>query len=595
MLFVKKIGFLKGTNLLNLSLVFVLVVIIGAGLVSYRTNDEVYSVELLRKNIFKNVELLQELILTQLDADEARSQFLKVTDSSKRDEYFKKAKRLEQIVFELKESGSKYGLSNSGIDELEILIRERTNLQNLALLSNDYVWFETDHIKIHEYQRRIHRLTNTLQNEQFKYLVEWDARVIANNRNTSFSILVGTVLTSTIFLFIFFLLRKEIEERKKVEKIIRHEMHFKERLLNSTVDGILAFDDKCNFTVWNPGMEILTGISAADVIGKNVFETFPTLKEIGEDKFFYETLNGHFIASTDRQIKFDNSDSEFYYEANYSPILDSDKNVIGGLAILRNTTQRKLASEALQKAKNELEERVTERTAELVKLNEELKQENLQRKIAEKQISQSLQEKVILLQEIHHRVKNNLQVISSLLNLQSNYVDDEKALEVFRESRNRVKTMALIHERLYQSKDLNKIDFGNYLQSLCHDLFSSYNISESKIKLKIDAGGIFFEIDTAIICGLIVNELVSNSLKHAFPGSKKGEINVILNEENKIYFLKVIDNGVGFPSEINFTECNTLGLRLVSTLTEQLGGNISLNREGLTEFVISFKTDTAER
>ena len=195
----------------------------------------------------------------------------------------------------------------------------------------------------------------------------------------------------------------------------------------------------------------------------------------------------------------------------------------------------------------------------------------------------------MLLREIHHRVKNNLQVISSLLNLQSGYIEDKKSLEIFRESQNRVKSMALIHEKLYQSKELNKIEFSEYIKSLMKDLFISYNIDNERIKLKSDFEGIYFEIDTAILGGLIINELVSNSLKHAFPDGRKGEVFIGINKiENNKYVLILKDNGIGFPENIDFRKTDSLGLQLVTTLTEQLGGVIDLNRNGYTEFKIVF-------
>jgi two-component sensor histidine kinase len=225
----------------------------------------------------------------------------------------------------------------------------------------------------------------------------------------------------------------------------------------------------------------------------------------------------------------------------------------------------------------------------LSKVNDDLRNEIAERKKAEGKINASLHEKVVLLREIHHRVKNNLQVISSLLNLQSGYIEDKKSLEIFRESQNRVRSMALIHEKLYNSKELNKIEFSEYIKSLTKDLFNSYNIDNDRISLRSDFEGIYFEVDTAILCGLIINELVSNSLKHAFPNGKKGEVFIGINkiQDNK-YVLILKDNGIGFPQNLDFRKTESLGLQLVITLTEQLGGVIDLNRNGYTEFKIIF-------
>lgn len=210
------------------------------------------------------------------------------------------------------------------------------------------------------------------------------------------------------------------------------------------------------------------------------------------------------------------------------------------------------------------------------------------RKQAEEQIKASLKEKEVLLKEIHHRIKNNLQVISSLLNLQSGYIIDKDAIEMFKESQNRVKSMALIHEKLYQSKDLARIDFAEYIRNLTNYLFRSYGVTSNRIKLKKNVDDVFLGLDTAIPCGLIINELVSNSLKHAFPDGKEGEIHICLFLDNDKFTLIVRDNGVGFPKDLDFRNTESLGLQLVITLVEQLEGTIDLKRSGGTEFKIIF-------
>jgi PAS domain S-box-containing protein len=419
--------------------------------------------------------------------------------------------------------------------------------------------------------------------------------VQSRQNKTTKAIFLGTVTTCIFFLMIFYLLDKEITERKRMEEEVRQEMMFRDRLLNSSIDGIISFDKDCNITLWNPGMSSMTGLTKSSVIGQNAFQVLPVFKEIGEDKYFYETLRGNYIIAKDRWIQFSDSEKKLYYEAYYSPVFDSAKQVIGGLVIIRNTTQRKLSSEALAKAKEDLEYRVLERTAELSRINEELKKEIAQRKLAEEQINHSLQEKVVLLQEIHHRVKNNLQVISSLLNLQSNYINDEESLEIFRESQNRVKSMALIHEKLYQSNDIHRIEFDEYIRSLCKDLFISYNTDSSRIALVSELSTVYFEIDTAILCGLIINELISNSLKHAFPGDRRGQIYISLSQAGNECLLIIRDNGKGFPGNLDFRNTESLGLQIVNTLTDQLGGNIELNRDEFTEFRITFMAGKVTR
>ncbi len=203
----------------------------------------------------------------------------------------------------------------------------------------------------------------------------------------------------------------------------------------------------------------------------------------------------------------------------------------------------------------------------------------------------SLKEKEVLLREIHHRVKNNMQVISSLLRLQSRNVKDEQQIEMLKESQNRIKAMALIHEKLYRSKDLANIDFNDYIKNLVNDLFLSYKVSTGKVALKMNIETVSFGIDTAIPCGLIINELVSNSLKYAFPKGKDGEIKISLRtlEEGDIELI-VSDNGVSIPKDLDFRNTESLGLRLITNLTEkQLQGKVELNRNKGTEFQIKFK------
>ena len=213
-----------------------------------------------------------------------------------------------------------------------------------------------------------------------------------------------------------------------------------------------------------------------------------------------------------------------------------------------------------------------------------------ERKKAEEQILDALREKDVLLREIHHRVKNNMQVISSLLSLQSERFPDASVREAFRESQDRIKSMALVHEKLYQTKDLSRIDFSDYVKSLTSFLFRTYKTDETRIALKLDLDRTSLDINAAIPCGLILNELVLNALKHAFPGDRKGEITVGLHEsEGGLIRLTVRDNGIGFPEGIDIAHTDTLGLQIISLLTEQLDGRIEVRRNGGTVFTLSFK------
>jgi PAS domain S-box-containing protein len=219
-----------------------------------------------------------------------------------------------------------------------------------------------------------------------------------------------------------------------------------------------------------------------------------------------------------------------------------------------------------------------------------------ERKRAEEQIKSSLKEKEVLLREIHHRVKNNMQIMASLLRLQSEGIKDKHLLDLFNESQNRIKSMALIHEDLYQSKDFARIDFEQYTRTLTGRLISSYGVDPNRIIASVNIDNVFLDVDKAIPCGLILNELFTNSLKYAFPvdkfganlKDKKGEIRIDCHSNSAEHTLVFSDNGVGFPENIDFHKTETLGLDLVKSLTRQLGGTIELNRNNGTEFTITF-------
>ena len=254
------------------------------------------------------------------------------------------------------------------------------------------------------------------------------------------------------------------------------------------------------------------------------------------------------------------------------------------------------AEQAVKQHNQELEGLVQVRTAALTSANEQLQREIEERLRTEEQLRTSLGEKEILLKEIHHRVKNNLQIIYSLLSLQSEHVQDELILDMFRDSKHRVRSMALIHEKLYRSQDLARIDFGEYVNALTTDLLNSYTLGFSAPNLKTRVDGVHLSVDTAVPCGLMVNELVTNCLKYAFPNGQEGEINIELQKNGGEEFTLIVgDNGIGLPKEFDFRNTDSLGLQLVNSLAAQLGGAVELDRTNGTTFTITFMDGAVAR
>ena len=211
----------------------------------------------------------------------------------------------------------------------------------------------------------------------------------------------------------------------------------------------------------------------------------------------------------------------------------------------------------------------------------------MQIRTQEEKIKASLLEKETMLKEIHHRVKNNLQVISSLLALQSGYVQDEKSREIFQESQDRVSTMAKIHTMLCQSEDMSGVDFGGFIGDLAGRLQQSYGIAGSRVGIHVNVD-VSMTIETSIPCGLILNELVSNALKHAFPEGRGGEVNISMIKAGDRFVLTVQDNGIGFPEAVDFKNSKSLGLELVNLLVGQMNGAITLTVERGATFTVTF-------
>ncbi|HTX61543.1 MAG TPA: histidine kinase dimerization/phosphoacceptor domain -containing protein [Methanobacterium sp.] len=335
----------------------------------------------------------------------------------------------------------------------------------------------------------------------------------------------------------------EIAERKVVEEALRESENKNNSLLQAIPDLMFILTEDGAFVDYRTNNTIFD-ISPDEVIGKNIADI--NLPEhhlnLALNKI-KKALNTDSLESFDFQIPFKSVYRD--YEARVKKL-----NEFEVLCIVRDVTEQKQAEDKLNK---------------------------------------SLKEKDVLLKEIHHRVKNNLQIVSSLLSLQSRYMEDPASIEIFKDSQSRIKSMALIHEKLYQTGDLTKINLSEYVNELVSDLFRSYSVNTFLVEYKIESSEILLDINTAIPCGLIINELVTNSIKHAFPNNASGEIDIKIKCKKDEFMLKVQDNGLGFPEELDLDEIKTLGLQLVTNLTRQLDGTIDLRRKGGTCFQIKFK------
>jgi PAS domain S-box-containing protein len=270
------------------------------------------------------------------------------------------------------------------------------------------------------------------------------------------------------------------------------------------------------------------------------------------------------------------------HEVTIAAVRQSTNNELAYVGISRDVTERKITEAELEDYRKNLEKLVAERTVALQK-------EIAENKAIQVHLADSLQEKELLLKEVHHRVKNNMQVISSLLSIQSEGAGDEIYANMLNESQQRIKSMALIHETLYQSKDLLKIDFQEYIETLTSSLSRSYQVPGVSVHVQVNVEDVELDLETAVPCGLVINELVSNSLKHGFVG-KEGlgviDINFVTNGCN--YELRISDNGRGLPDGFDPHKNTSMGMEIVSILTSQLEGDLSACNDKGAVFAISF-------
>lgn len=339
---------------------------------------------------------------------------------------------------------------------------------------------------------------------------------------------------------------KLIEAQKRTEAELQILRAGVEQSANSIV--IAAANGSISYV--NPAFEKTSGYSASELIGKNVSCLRSREHAEGADRNLWDTIT----AGKSWQGVFHNQrkDGSLYWEAStISPILDSSGEITRYIGINENITDRR-----------DMEERVRE----------------------------SLREKEVLLKEIHHRVKNNLQIVSSLLRLQSSRLENSVAKVALQDMQNRVRSMALIHEHLYRSDNLARVDMAEYLKRLCQQVFRAMVATNREITMHMHLDPLFLEMDQAIPFGLLVNELVSNAFKHAFPVGGKGQVVVDFHPvpESEEWRLRVADNGIGLPADFDASKSNSLGLQLVVDLTRQIGGQLAIVAGPSASFEVTF-------
>jgi PAS domain S-box-containing protein len=342
----------------------------------------------------------------------------------------------------------------------------------------------------------------------------------------------------------------DVTDRKEAADKLKESEYLFRSLVATMNDGVMLVDQNQNVQYVNEHFLEITGYELVEIVARNAVDLF-ILEE--DSKFVRASFAERLKGETARyELPIRNKKGELIWMSlSASPVRNIAGDIIGSMVVHTDISLRKMT---------------------------------------ELQLQNSISEKEMLIKEVHHRVKNNLQVISSLLSLQSTNVDNETANAILRESQNRIKSMAIIHEKLYQSKNLSSIDFQEYTGEIVNQLRISYGIDVKEITINSLVNNINLGVDLAVPCGLILNELVSNAIKYAFPGEHEGKIGIMFEKsDDDVFKLSVSDDGVGFPEDIDFRDTTSLGLQLVITLTEQLDGEITLENSGGTCFHISFK------
>ncbi len=379
-------------------------------------------------------------------------------------------------------------------------------------------------------------------------------------------------------------LARHTAQLSQSEEAYREQSKILRSILDSISDGVIVANDRGKFLLINPGAEQVLGQSQSEGVTGTWTKRSGLFLPDKKTPYPIDKLplmlgiHGHSVDDAEMFVRHAGVQEGMWVSANARPLRDDQGKLRGGVVVFRDITQRKEAETALRQMRDELEKRVVERTAELAKANRELHGEIAERLHFEDRLRGSLREKEVLLREIHHRVKNNLQVVCSLLKMHSQHIQDPGSLEVFRECQDRVKSMALIHEKLYRFGDLARIDFADYTRSLAGYLFHAYAVDSDAISLTLNIDPVLLPLDAVMPCALLIHELVANSLKHAFPGGK-GDIFIDFHTADQRSFTLVVrDNGVGCSADFRVPQESSLGAQLVTALVDQLDGTLELEQ-----------------
>jgi PAS domain S-box-containing protein len=380
----------------------------------------------------------------------------------------------------------------------------------------------------------------------------------------------------------------DIMKRKSIEKALRES----EERLSATFDqaavGIAEILPDNKISRSNRKFSGIVGYTPSELSTMTLWELITPEEQLNNFDKIAKVISGHILPDYSAEMRVQKKD---YQDIWCQVFLSAVKDEIGEpkyfILVLEDITARKCAEEELALLNASLEERIIGRTADLLCVNESLVLEVDNRIKAEACLKDTLGEKEVLLKEIHHRVKNNLQIIISLLYLQAQKTTDPASADALNDSQSRIKSMALVHQKLYQSGDLASIDFEGYLNNLISSLMTTYGVDTSRISFSVDVKNLPISIHSAIPLGLIMNELVSNAIKYAFPDNRCGEITLQGREEGSDLVFRIKDNGVGIPKQTDWEHLDSLGLNLVRMLTRQMKGKILLSRTNGTEFILS--------